>query len=561
MKLKHVALLMIVGVLVAVVGWPRANVNAQEIVSGNLFQNPGFEAGYYNQDSIPQIAVPNGWRMWWLDNVTFDGTEGQPAYRPETVVWYIQDAPEDERALFFRDGSYTLKVFKGWAPMYAALSQDVSGLEVGRQYRIVAPIFVDMVEDYKGDKKIQPYRSDSGFIRFGVSSVGATWLDAAQINYSPTWTAENVYPFYLNMQTYIWDFTASAESMTVWIEMGSKHPYRNNGFFMDGLGLYALDATGSVSGGSSGSGAPVAGPTLTPFPTTTPRADGAVIHIVQTGDSMWTIAIQYAPTLGIPPEEALPLIQERNNNPTFVNVGQELVIIPPGEVVPVVEEPVAEDAAAGEETAVAETPVPEDAAAEESEPIEPTVAAEAVPAESGGSTDAPAATTSNSICVAVFDDANSDGAQDVSSEALQSNAAITLFRAGKTETTYVTDGITEPFCFLDLEPDTYQVQIYPPAGYIPTTADNWAVSVSDGTALSVAFGVTVNPEPAAVAAVNNAETADSATTEAADSVDAAAENAGAEGGGFFSSVGGIFLVIAGILVLLAGAGVVMLRRG
>ncbi|MCA9932259.1 MAG: hypothetical protein KC419_27430 [Anaerolineales bacterium] len=557
MKLKHAALLFIVSTLVALISWPRINVSAQEIVSENLFKNPGFEGGYYNQGSIAQIAVPNSWTMHWLDNVTFDGTEGLPAYRPETVVWYIQDAPEDERPLFFRDGSYTLKIFKGWAPMYAAISQDVSGLQVGRQYRIVAPIFIDLVSDYDGGEKVPPYRSDSGFVRFGVSQPGATWLDASQINYSPTWTAENVYPFYLTQQTFVWDFTAAAETQTVWIEMGSKHPYRNNGFFIDGVGLYALDTTGSVpSSGSSGSGAPVAsGPTLTPFPTPTPRADGSIVHIVQSGDSMWTIAIQYAPSLGIPPEEALPLIQERNNNPTFVNVGQELIILPPGEAAPVVEEPTAEaEETQAEETA---TPVPEEAPAEETEAITepPAEVAEVVPAETGGSADAPVAVAGNSVCVSVFNDVNSNGAQEIGNESLQADAAITLFRSGSTVSTYVTDGISEPFCFQDLEPDTYQVQVYPPADFAPTTTDNWAVSVSDGTALSVAFGVTANNEPAAVADAGNGETAVS------DTAAAPAEEAPADSGGFFSSFGGIALVIAGILVLLAGAGVVMLRRG
>ena len=563
MKYKHLVLLMLVGAIVTLVSLPRADVNAQEIVSENLFANPGFEAGYYNQNNIPQIAVPNGWTMHWLDNVAFEGTEGLPAYRPETVVWFIQDAPEKERPLFFRDGSYTLKVFKGWAPMYAALSQDVSGLEVGRNYRIVAPIFVDIVGEYKKGNKIEPFR-DSGFVRFGVSGIGAPWRDASQINYSPTWSQANVYPFYLTMQTYIWDFTATAESMTVWIEMGSSYPFPNNGFFMDGVGLFALDSTGSVapsSSGSSGGGAPaVAGPTLTPFPTPTPRADGAVVHVVNGGDSMWTIAIQYAPTLGVTAEEALPIIQDRNNNPAFISPGQELIIVPPGEVVaaPVAEEAPAEEAAEGEEVVAEETAVPEqEAPAEEEAAEETTEVAEAQPEETGGSTDAPApvASASNSICVAVFNDADSNGAQDVSSESLQSDAAITLFRAGATVSTYVTDGISEPYCFQDLDPDTYQVQVYAPAGFAPTTADNWAVSVTDGTALSVAFGV---KEAAEVAAVS-AETV-STETDATDTASAPAEEAPAEGG-FFSSIGGIVLVIAGILVLLAGAGVVMLRRG
>ena len=166
-KIAKSALLLAATLLVAVLSFPRSNVAAQDIISGNLFENPGFEAGYFNQDSIPQIAVPNGWRMHWLDGVAFDGTEGQVAYRPETVVWYIEDAPPSERPLFFRDGSFTLKLFKPWAPLFVSLSQEVSGLEVGRNYRISAPIYVDMVESYEGGK-MPPSRADSGFVRFSV---------------------------------------------------------------------------------------------------------------------------------------------------------------------------------------------------------------------------------------------------------------------------------------------------------------------------------------------------------------------------------------------------------
>lgn len=150
-----------------------------------------------------------------------------------------------------------------------ALSQEVSGLEVGRNYRIVAPIYVDIVESYDGGKQPPGARPDAGFIRFSVGPAGSGWRSAG-LTYSPTWGADNVGGFYLNSINYIWDFTATAETMIVFLEMGSKAPFINSGFFMDGVGLYALGTTGQVpaSSGSSGGGtATQAGPTSTPFPT------------------------------------------------------------------------------------------------------------------------------------------------------------------------------------------------------------------------------------------------------------------------------------------------------
>lgn len=585
MNKKQIGLLAMFAMLALLIGWVNAPAAAQQQGSENLFQNPGFEAGYYNQDSISQIAVPNGWRMWWLDNVPFEGSEGLPAYRPETVVWYIQDAPANERGLFFRDGSYTLKVFKGYAPMYAAISQDVTGLQVGRSYRIVAPIFVDIVDGYENGQKVPPWRTDSGFVRFGVGAVGSNWLDGSQINYSPYWTAENVSPFYLTMPIFVWDFTATAENMTVWIEMGSRHPYSNSGFFMDGVGLYALDAVQPVSppasSGSGDGGGAAAQPAVppTPAPTPTPRADGSIVHIVQPNDTLWVIAVQYAPALGVTPEEALPLIQERNNNPAFINVGDELLILPPSEgapvAAPVTEEE--EEEAPVDEEAAAETPAATDEAASETEEDAAETGAEETaatdePTEIAAAETAPAADAPNAICITVYEDVNGNGQQEAASEALLADAAVTVFRGGTAVSTYVSDGVSEPYCFQELEADTYQVQMFPPADYGVTTAGTWAVAVSNGATIPVAFGA----QQSAGAPVSTDQTAENVTTTdsaqapvvdgpVVSAVDdtAAAETAAAadEGGGFFSNLGGIVIGIAVVLVLLAGLGVFLLRRG
>lgn len=551
-KIARNVLLLAATLMVAVLSFPRSDVAAQEIISGNLFENPGFEAGYFNQDGIPQIAVPNGWRMHWLDGVAFDGTEGAVAYRPETVVWNIQDAPASERSLFFRDGSYTLKLFKPWAPLFVALSQEVSGLEVGRNYRLSVPIYVDIVESYESGKT-EPFRSDSGFVRFSVGPTGSGWRTAG-LTYSPTWTAENVFPFYLAQQTYIWDFTATAESMIVFLEMGSRHPYVNSGFFMDGVGLYALGTTASVppAAGGGGSSAPVqSGPTATPFPPPTPRPDGAIIHTVNANDTFWSIAIQYASAIGMTPEDALPAIRELNNNPAFINVGQELMIKEPGEVI-ATPEPVAEETSDEEAPAEEVDEVIEVDGADSEAPAAEVADVSAEPVEEETSP------TTGTICVAAFDDQNSDGSRDSATESLQANAAITIFRGGSTVTTHITDGVSEPYCFENLTPDTYQVQIFPPADHQPTTSPSWAVSVAEGAQISVSFGTRFDPQETAVADTSTGETAseDTAVSPAEDTAAATAAE-----GGFFSSIGGIVLVVAAILVLLAGVGVVMLRRG
>lgn len=573
MKLKHIFLFSAVAMMALFVSSYQSPAAAQEIISDNLFENPGWESGYYNQDGISQIAVPNGWRMHWLDNVAFEGTNGIVANRPETVVWNIQDAPEHERSLFFRDGIYTLKIFKPWAPMYAALSQDVTGLEVGRKYRIVAPIFVDIVESY-GAGKVPPADLTHGFVRFGVGPQGVTWRDGTQINYSPTWTAGNVNPFYQAMPIFIWDFVATQENSTVFIELGSTYPHINNGFFMDGVGLFALNekdgnvavpapaagsggaAAGGNSGGSSGAAAVPAAP-ATAAPTPTPRADGSVVHVVGSGDTFWSIAIQYASTLGMTPEEALPHIQGLNNNPAFISAGQELVIKEPGSAPSsqADEEEVVGAASAEEETVEGgseETIVVEGDA-------ETDVAATETPTEEAAPVEEEAESVPTGVCVSAFADLNGDGERDEATERLMSDAAITLFKAGTTVSTYITDGISEPHCFENLEADSYEVRIFPPANYQATASDSWVIAVSDGVVVPVAFGV---QEAVQVAAVDTSAEVPAESDTAVESPSDTVEDAPAqveESGGL--NIGLIVLVIAVFLVILAGVGVVLLRRG
>ena len=554
MKAKNKSLVMLTSILLLLIVFSAGTIVAQTQGQENLLTNPGFEDGHYSQGGIAEITVPTGWRLHWLDDVTFPGAFNDlVAYRPESVVWNISGAPSHEVDLFWRDGIYTLKVFKSWAPMYSALSQDVSGLEVGRRYRLVAPIYVDIFEDFQGGKKVTPARRDSGQVRLGASPVGAPWRDATQIAYSGWWTGESITPFYQDYNIFVYDFTATQESMTVWIEFLSNYPHPNNGFFIDTVGLYTLDEVGPPPATRNPNL-----PTATPYPTPTPRPDGAIVHIVQSGDTFWTIAVQYAPALGIPPEEALPLIREINNDPQFINVGQELLIAPGGEPIPE-ETPVTEPETESEETTT-------EAVTEEVSTRDEDVAAGGVDltgdssetvvavASTGGGSGEPelgAELSTGSVCVSAFNDINSDGVRDASNETLLADAALTLSRAGGNPiATYISDGLNEVHCFENLEPDTYQIEFFPPADYRPTTQSNGWVSVANGTSGPIPFGAQY--DPVAVAAVN---------TQPSEPLSDDVAEAPTESEGLGIGVGTIVIGIAVLLVLLAGFGVVLLRRG
>jgi hypothetical protein len=153
---------------------------------------------------------------------------------------------------------------------------------VGRRYRLVAPVFADVVKEYEAGKKQAPDNPDDAQVRLGASPTGTAWRGEG-INYSGWWSGNSTPTFYFNYNTYVHDFTATSENMTVWVEMRSNYPHANNGFFTDGIGLYALDEVDN-SVAPAGPAAPVTAatrdpnlPTPTPLPTAAPRADGSVV--------------------------------------------------------------------------------------------------------------------------------------------------------------------------------------------------------------------------------------------------------------------------------------------
>jgi len=141
-----------------------------------MLRNAGFEDGHYHQDGIPELGVPNWWRLHFLDGVPYPGGAEPPiAARPESRVWYIGDAPEHERGIFFLGGEHCLKVFKAGAPVYFALEQTVEDLIPGHTYRFTANVYPDLVAGYDG-AKVRPDDKWAGEVRAGVSLSGVTWI-------------------------------------------------------------------------------------------------------------------------------------------------------------------------------------------------------------------------------------------------------------------------------------------------------------------------------------------------------------------------------------------------
>ena len=152
--------------------------------------------------------------------------------------------------------------------------------------------------------------------------------------------------------------------------------------------------------------------------------------------------------------------------------------------------------------------------------------------------------TIGQICVQAYNDLNGDGQQSAD-ETLMAGVAFTLLDASGPRDSYTTDGTSEPHCFGDLPPGSYQLTIKPPANYASTTPDAMTISLSAGVKPNVMYGARrsgLAPTPTRTGSASNG----SATT-----------------GGSPGNTGRTVLIVFAALVLVALGGVVgvaLMRR-
>jgi len=179
-------------------------------------------------------------------------------------------------------------------------------------------------------------------------------------------------------------------------------------------------------------------------PTSTPDADGNIIYIVQPNDSLWSIAARS----GISLQELLELngIEEDS----VVNPGDQLLL---GHVDPTATPTPDIPTATLRPPRLTETPIP----------------------------------LRTAICMTAFDDLNRDGALDAG-EPLLAGVAFTVFNDQIVVANYITDGVSEPHCLEALESGTYHVTRSISPDEVLTTQGDWAMTLSEGSELNLAFG-------------------------------------------------------------------------
>jgi LysM repeat protein len=489
---------------------PDPSRQAQE--GTNLVRNPGFEGITCRAGSEPgwcldnwthdvadgsfhdNIFTPQGWVTWWRKGDDY----GQPEVKTiPNVAPFTGELPR------IRSGNYAVLLFTFYRLQDMGLYQVVSGLEPG-----AAVQFSAYGHGWSCDKD-----SPLGY------TCGDPWNQVFQVGIEPNgvadpfspnviWSGEQLSPDHYNLIGPVSAQVGEGGSVCVFLRSKTKWKYKYQDVYWDDTSL-VVTSPGTPPTATPLPPPPTAtpGPSPTPRATPTPRPDGATVHIVESGDTLFGIALMY----DVPVDQIRQLNAGSLGANDMIWTDMELVISLPSQT--------------PTPTALPAPPTPEATLASES----------SAPAVEGGGA---------SICVLAYHDRNGDTFRDEGTEELLPNAEVTVADASGVIDRYTSDGISEPHCFAGLAPGAYRVIQNSPPGYEPSGLAEQGVAVAEGTSFELRFGNVRSESP---------ETPGEVPTSAPE---------GADGGGSGDrTIGSIFATVAkvsGIMVLVLAAGVAVL---
>ncbi|MBN1286410.1 MAG: LysM peptidoglycan-binding domain-containing protein [Anaerolineae bacterium] len=425
-NLKSKSVVMVLTVLALLVVMPA-------LAQTNLLANGNMEGGFDGN------GVPNGWQPWYIDAPS-DCNNYKPVYSHGAQA---------------QEGSAAAMFFINWHTYTAGLRQTVN-VTPGNNLRFTA--YGRIVSgDTVGTTVSNPNAGVE--MKIGIDPTGGSNPQAGTVVWSGTISATGGY------QLFSVDATAQNSSVTVFLYSRPFYCNAENTTFFDNASL-VVAGQGSTSGGAAApTSPPVQNVSIEKAP---PRADGSVVHVVQPNQYLNLIAGTYGVTI--------QQIKELNGlTSNIIYTGQELLVIP------------AEGAGGGEGEGEGEGEEG-NAGGEGGAPPSPDAPAlPTVPPEAIAAAGAEAAT--GNLCVLVFDDRNRNGSRDPG-EGLLAGARITL-SGPVSPVSYTTTGISpnEPYCFMGLAPDNYDLSFAGP--------DLASVSPAN-VRLAVPAGQTVRVEHGAV---------------------------------------------------------------
>ncbi len=440
--------------------------------AGNLLVNPGFEGIGRPMDNAS--FNPNNWTR-----DTFTGVQYGEIYTPEGWVTWWQEGEfgRPECKVTYKEPPFVnpMRIYSGYHAVMCftfTRRQNAGHFQVVRN---VAPGTVLEASYYAhawscnedADPALSCGDPYSFYFRVGVDPNGGT------DPFSPNIVWSNPYYYYdkFGLVGPLQVTAGATGAVTFFTNYYGKWQNKHNDGYADNLVLKVVSqGTPPTSTPAPPPPTPEVQPTpipVVPQSTPTPRPDGAVVHIVVAGDTMFGLAIQYGVAL-----DELRRLNAGNVINDFLSIGQEVII-------------------SGTPLA-APTTAPETQPETPAEPTEPAPAGIPDPAAAGNLPAAPAGDTA-SLCVLAYNDANNDMFRQEGEMALP-NAEITLVGTSGPAGTYRTDGISEPYCFQNLEPGNYILRHTPPAGYKLTDTGQWNIPLTAGQVSSLNLGYAQDKE-------------------------------------------------------------------
>lgn len=279
--------------------WSRASVMAQD--NTNLLTNGSLERPYYGQGASTR-TVPQGWNLW------------VGAGAPEAF-------PHTDR-LQVLDGEVAWNVKQGYTAFTAAGYQRVGGLQAGETVTLTGFGWVYTCNDTTTSCIISdpPYRrsdpSAGAVIKVGIDPTGGTDPNAATVQWS---ASASPYDQWAQMNV---SAAVTADAVTVFLYMSQAKGLALNNVYWDKISLVRS--------------APAATPTAQYAPFVVPqsvRPDGSIVHVVQAGDTLSAIVYAYR-EYNVTAESIAALNTGLKPNTRVLQIGQEIVILPPGSVDP-----------------------------------------------------------------------------------------------------------------------------------------------------------------------------------------------------------------------------------
>jgi LysM repeat protein len=319
-KMTHVIL---VGVMLIALTLAQPLASHAQVPGQNLLTDGDFEASTWRaQDGIGELKIASGWRAWYIEANRIQSYVKRPSNCDTSDPTCYWARPEFNSADFdafpnrVHNGFKAQKYFTYGRMHEAGLYQQAVGIQPGATLRF--SIYMQAWQCSKlencGENGIRSDAPAEMHLRVGIDPYGGSDPFSANVIWSPEKPAfDRWVQFSVQAQAKGSAVTVFTHSRADW-----DWPRTNNDVYLDDASLTVVDEGTAQPGTMQPTGTPES--TFTPANTPTPRADGAIVHIVGAGDTLYGISLQY----GVPYDDLLQL--NNLSRTAILEIGQPIVV-------------------------------------------------------------------------------------------------------------------------------------------------------------------------------------------------------------------------------------------